>query len=167
MHTAQHLVNKCLTGNLAYGRTIILVTHHIGTCLPATSYLIELDKGTILHQGTIPELEERGLLMKVMGTQEEPCSDPVKQDQKAFNEADILEDGTVQQPQQRQLSDGKLIEAEFRAEGRVSVRSYATYIRAAGLFPWFLTVALLLVIRAINIGIQVKRDVLWYISCSS
>ncbi|KAF8808123.1 pleiotropic drug resistance ABC transporter [Phlegmacium glaucopus] len=154
MHTAQHLVSKCLIGDLARGRTIILVTHHIAMCLPAASYLLELEKGTILHQGTIPELEERGLLMKVMETEEEPFSNPPSQDQKTFNEADILEDGTVQR-QQRQLSDGKLVEAEARAEGRISARSYVTYIRAAGLFAWFLTIVLLFVIRAINIGNQV------------
>lgn len=159
MHTAQHLVSNCLTGDLARGRTIILVTHHIAVCLPATSYLLELDQGEILHKGTIPELEERGLLMKVIEAEEEPFSDSQTVDQKIFNEADILEDGTAQ-PQKRQLSDGKLIEAEARAEGRVSVRSYITYIRAAGLPAWFLTIVLLLSIRAINIGNQVSRTAL-------
>jgi ABC-type multidrug transport system ATPase subunit len=164
MHTAQHLVSKCLTGDLARGRTIILVTHHIAICLPTASYLLELDKGIILHQGTIPELEERGLLMKVMEIAEEPFFDPHSLDQKAFNEADILENGTVQLPK-RQVSDGKLIEAEARAEGRVSMRSYVTYIRAAGLPAWFLTIVLLLVIRAINIGNLVSRNslVLWFL----
>jgi len=159
MHTVQHLVNKCLTGDLARGRTIIVVTHHIAICLPAAFYLLELDKGTILQQGTIPELKERGLLIKVMKAEEEPFFDPPSQEPKTFNEADILEDGTVRH-QQRQLSDGKLIEAEARAEGRVSARSYITYIRAAGLFAWFLTIVLLLVIQAINVGNQVRRN--WF-----
>jgi hypothetical protein len=156
MHTAQHLVHKCLTGDLALGRTIILVTHHVTTCLPVASYLLEIENGTILHQGTIPELEERGLLVKVSEAQEEPFSDPQPLERKAFNEADILPDGTMQ-PEKRQLSDGKLIEVEARAEGRVSVRSYVTYIRAAGIPAWIFTIVLLLVIRAINIGNQVSR----------
>lgn len=159
MHTAQHLVHRCLTGDLARGRTIILVTHHITTCLPAASYLLEINKGTVLHQGTIPELKERGLLVKVLEAEEEPFSDPQPLDQKIFNEADILPDGTAQ-PQKRQLSDGKLIEVEARAEGRVSVRSYITYIRAAGLPAWFFTLVLMLVIRAINVGNQVSRNYL-------
>ena len=157
MHTAQHLVHKCLAGDLARGRTIILVTHHVSTCLPAASYLLEINEGTILHQGTIPELEERGLLVKVLEADEEPFSDPQPLDQKTFNEADILLDGTGQ-PEKRQLSDGKLIEVEARAEGRVSVRSYVTYLRTAGLPAWFFTIVLLLVIRAINIGNQVSRN---------
>jgi ABC-type multidrug transport system ATPase subunit len=156
MHTAQHLVHKCLIGDLARGRTIILVTHHITTCLPAASYLLEINKGTVLYQGTIPELEERGLLVKVLESVEDPFSDPQPLDQKTF-ETDILPDGTVQ-PQKRQLSDGKLIEVEARAEGRVSLRSYVTYIRAAGLPAWSLTIVLLLFIRAINVGNQVSRN---------
>ena len=156
MHTAQHLVHKCLTGDLARGRTIILVTHHVSTCLPAASYLVEINEGTILHQGTIPELEERGLLVKVLEAEEEPFYDPLPVDQKTFNEADILPDGTGQL--QKQFGDGKLIEVEARAEGRVSVRSYVTYIRAAGLSSWFFTIILLLVIQAINIGNQVSRN---------
>ena len=157
MHTAQHLVHKCLTGDLARGRTIILVTHHISICLPAASYLLEINEGTVLHQGTIPELEERGLLVKVLEAEEEPFSDPKPLDQKTFNDADTLSEGTVQ-PQERQLSDGKLIELEARAEGRVSVRSYVTYIRAVGLPAWILTIVLLLVIRAIDIGEQVDGN---------
>ena len=153
MHTAQHLVHKCLTGDLARGRTIILVTHHVSTCLPAASYLLEMDKGMVLHQGTILELEERGLLAKVLEAEEEPSSDPQPLDPKTFNDADILPD-TVQ-PQKQQVSDGKLIEVEGRAEGRVSFRSYVTYIRAAGLPAWILTFLLLLVVRAINLGNQV------------
>jgi ABC-type multidrug transport system ATPase subunit len=158
MHTAQHLVHKCLTGDLARGRTIILVTHHVSTCLPAASYLVEMNEGTILHQGTIPELEERGLLLKVLEAEEEPFSDPQPLEQKTFNEADNLPDGGTGQLQKRQLSDGKLIEVEARAEGRVSIRSYVTYIRAAGLPAWFFTIVLLLIIRGINIGNQVSRN---------
>ena len=169
MHTAQHLVHKCLTGDLARGRTIILVTHHVTTCLPAASYLLEINKGTVLHQGSIPELEERGLLAKVLESGEASFSDPQPLDQEtfnAFNEADILPDGTVQ-PQRRQLSDGKLIEVEARAEGRISVRSYVTYIRAAGLPAWIFTIVLLLVIRGINICNQVSRNYfLCYEPCS-
>jgi ABC-type multidrug transport system ATPase subunit len=157
MHTAQHLVHKCLTGDLARGRTIILVTHHVTTCLPVASYLLEIDKGTVLHQGTVHKLEERGLLVKVLEAEEQPFSDPQPLDQKILNEADILPDGTLQ-PQKRQSSDGKLIEVEARAEGRVSVRSYITYIRAAGLPAWIFTIVLMLVIRAINIGNQVNRN---------
>ncbi|KAF8167359.1 pleiotropic drug resistance ABC transporter [Crassisporium funariophilum] len=156
MHTAQHLVSRCLTGDLARGRTIILVTHHITLCLPAASYLLELEKGKILYQGTIPELGELGVLQNVIETEEEPFLEPQSPTQGVVNEADILLTGNGSiAPKCRQESNGKLIEAEARAEGRVSLRSYMTYIQAAGFFAWILTIAILLLIRAINIGTQV------------
>ncbi|KDR85730.1 hypothetical protein GALMADRAFT_84830 [Galerina marginata CBS 339.88] len=154
MHTAQHLVSNCLAGDLARGRTVILVTHHITLCLPVASYLLELDKGRILHQGTIPELEERGLLQAVIETEEEPFPQELQSPvQEMYNEVDSDED--VAPRQHRQSTDGKLVEAEARAEGRVSMRSYVTYIRAAGIFSWILTLAVTVLIRVINIGNQV------------
>ena len=107
MHTAQHLVHKCLTGDLARERTIILVTHHVSTCLPAASYLVEISEGRILHQGSISELEEQGLLVKVLETEEEPFSDPQSLEQKTLNEADILAAGGTGQPQTRQLGEDR------------------------------------------------------------
>ena len=43
MHTAQHLLRHALSGPLAKDRTIVLVTHHITLCLPAATYLLELN----------------------------------------------------------------------------------------------------------------------------
>jgi ABC-type multidrug transport system ATPase subunit len=155
MHTAQHLVSNCLSGDLARGRTIILVTHHITLCLPIAYYLLELEHGKIKHQGTIQELDERGLLLKVIESEEEPFLETQSSDQETLNEAD---DTAVKDPPLRshQPGDGKLIEVEARAEGRVSLRSYVTYIRAAGIYCWFLTLAIMVFIRAINIGNQVS-----------
>ena len=157
MHTAQHLVSNCLSGDLARGRTIILVTHHITLCLPIAYYLLELEHGKIKHQGTIRELDERGLLLKVIESEEEPFLETQSSDQETLNEAD---DTGVKDPpplrSHRQPGDGKLIEVEARAEGRVSLRSYVTYIRAAGIYCWFLTLAIMVFIRAINIGNQVS-----------
>ncbi|KAJ3517873.1 hypothetical protein NLJ89_g222 [Agrocybe chaxingu] len=155
MHTAQHLVRECLSGNLAHGRTIILVTHHITLCLPIASYLLELDKGQILHQGTIPELEERGLLRTVIEAEEELFPEPQSPViERVLNEADGV-GSRAPSPRPHRGGNGKLVEAETRAEGRVSLRSYLTYLRAAGTIPWILTLAVLLFIRAITLGNQV------------
>jgi len=157
MHTAQHLVSRCFSGDLARGRTIILVTHHITLCLPIAQYLLELEHGKIKHQGTIPELDERGLLLKVIESEEEPFLETQSSDQETLN--DEVDDTVIKHPPpglHRQPGDGKLIEVEARAEGRVSLRSYVTYIRAAGIYCWFLTLAIMMLIRAINIGNQVS-----------
>jgi len=156
MHTAQHLVSRCLSSDLARGRTIILVTHHVALCLPIAHYLLELEKGKIKHQGTIPELDERGLLLKVIELEEEPFLETQLSDQETLNEADLVAAEHHHPRPRRQPGNGKLIEVEARAEGRVSLRSYVTYIRAAGVYCWFLTLIIMVLVRAINIGNQVS-----------
>ncbi|KAF9469837.1 P-loop containing nucleoside triphosphate hydrolase protein [Collybia nuda] len=151
MHTAQHIVSKCLKGDLVRGRTVILITHHISLCLPMSSYLVELSHGEVLHQGTIEELQQFGLLQNVIAREDEPPIQ-VQDPQTPDNEADG--DG-VDVRVSKKLGSGKLVDAESRAEGRVSWRTYITYIRATGFFSWFLTVVLMLLIRFINIGNQV------------
>ncbi|KAK0481769.1 P-loop containing nucleoside triphosphate hydrolase protein [Armillaria novae-zelandiae] len=158
MHTAQHLVENCLSGSLVKGRTIILVTHHIGLCLPITSYIIELSHGKVLQQGSVQELEDRGVLHKVIDTEDQPFAsddDSEPSATTAVNEADQLTNDSESRKPQLKSGNGKLIQVEARAEGRVSSRTYLTYIRAAGIISWILTVSLMLLIRSINISNQV------------
>ncbi len=54
---------------------------------------------------------------------------------------------------------GKLIDEEARAEGRVSLRTYWTYIKAAGIVCWVFTFAFMVLIRFIQVGQQVGADV--------
>ncbi|KJA28401.1 hypothetical protein HYPSUDRAFT_62031 [Hypholoma sublateritium FD-334 SS-4] len=150
MHTAQHLVSNCFSGDLALGRTIVLVTHHISLCLPIASYLVELQKGTILYQGTIPELEEKGHLSHFIKTEDEPFPSPDSPPETLLDGDNKLAPPLRREP----ANDGKLVEAEARAEGRVSLRSYVTYIKASGIFAWSLTLAIMTLIRGINIGNQ-------------
>ena len=154
MHTAQHIVKNALSGPLASDRTIILVTHHISLCLPIASYLLELAGGRVIRHGTVQELQEKNLLQKIVETEDVPVEElkPEEAEKSLPNEADGAE---VVVPDKRQRSDGKLVEAEARAEGRVSMRSYMTYLRAAGFIASFLTILLLIQLRLINIGVQV------------
>lgn len=156
MHTALHLVQNCLSGKLAQGRTVILVTHHITLCLPVASYLVELDKGSISYHGTIPELQEQGVLHKVILADDETPLSPITQTNPRFNEVDSSPDVPKAQIPS---DDGKLIDAEARAEGRVSLRSYLTYVRAAGIVSWVLLLVLLVFIRLFSIADQVTIDV--------
>ncbi|KAJ7786610.1 pleiotropic drug resistance ABC transporter [Mycena metata] len=153
MHTATHIVQNCLTGPFARDRTIILVTHHISLCLPIAHYIVELNAGGVLRQGTIKSFEESGILQKVVETEDLGFQDqPEDVTAPVDNEADLsLEPAAVNKVR----SNGKLIEAEARAEGRVSWRTYMTYIRAAGISSWILTLFLMLLIRLINIGNQI------------
>ncbi|KAG7099723.1 hypothetical protein E1B28_001540 [Marasmius oreades] len=152
MHTAQHLVEKCFSGELIRGRTVILVTHHIGLCLPISSYLVELSHGVVIRQGPIDSFGHREL-QEVIETEDSPFAEEKKVESSSLpeNEAD---DGNTKGASNAGRSDGKLVEVEARAEGRVSLRTYVTYLRAAGVWTWVLTFFLMLTIRGINIGNQ-------------
>ena len=79
------------------------------------------------------------------------------QSQSSTTEVEVSEADLQEGTAKPSVADGKLIAAEARAEGRVSWRTYATYIRAAGISSWFLTVFLQLLIRFVTIGNQVSR----------
>ncbi|KAI0671861.1 P-loop containing nucleoside triphosphate hydrolase protein [Trametes maxima] len=155
LHTAQHIVTKALSGDLARDRTIILVTHHISLCLPIAAYLVELSTGAVIRQGLSSDLQERGELEPLVEAEDSTEQDPTESSSstEVENEADL---SVTVQERKTQVSDvsGKLIDEEARAEGRVSFRTYFTYIRAAGIIAWILTIALMLLIRLINVGFQ-------------
>lgn len=147
MHTSDHIVKKCITGRLAAGRTIILVTHHLSLCLPIASYFVELNDGKIIRRGPAQEFIDERLTQNdtTLNGKDDNKPEPVS------NEAD-LETGIkpVVKP-----GDGKLIEKEARPEGRISWRAYYTYIRAAGIICWILSLVLMVLLRGINILNQV------------
>lgn len=152
MHTAHHIVEHCLQGPLMRGRTVILVTHHISLCLRVASYIVELTNGTIIRGGLIRDLKASGELKTVIDAEDEPF----KEDEKS-QIAQVPGDELVSEIcNEVHVSSGKLVEAEHRAEGRVSLMTYITYIRAAGWFSWLLTLSLMLLIRAIAIASDVR-----------
>ena len=143
MHTARHLFDNCVSSSakLMQGRTVILVTHHVSLCLPGTSYLVELDKGRVVKEGSIEKLRALGVLEKVMEEEdkiamfahEHESSSPVDS-----GSGEMVENGDVVYS-----TPGKLIDEEARAEGRVSVYTYLLYVKAAGWSSWILTFLLL------------------------
>jgi ABC-type multidrug transport system ATPase subunit len=129
MHTARHIVEHCLQGELANNRTMILVTHHISLCLSTAAYVVELSAGKIVLQGSVKDLQASGQLKTVI--EEEDDYDEQAEEKEDirsedFNEADgVITDG--KRPPKTPKSDGRLIEAEHREEGRVSLKTYLTY----------------------------------------
>jgi len=171
MHTARHLVEKCLTGELMRGKTVILVTHHVSLCLSVASFLVEISGGRITKQGSVAELMAAGSLLEVLKEQDALVHEDEGTNVKGveLNEADAIADDSKTAgpltdevasnkviPSWR-LSDaqlGKLVEEEARAEGQVSLKTYLTYARAAGYWTWALTLFFMLALRFINIADQ-------------
>ncbi|KDQ09185.1 hypothetical protein BOTBODRAFT_179201 [Botryobasidium botryosum FD-172 SS1] len=156
MHTARHLVQQCFQGPLMKDRTIILVTHHVTLCLPATAFIVELANGAVLRQGSVNELEVQAELPRVIEAEEVHPQEESEEEMHppvtvAKNEADMPHRAASPT---KGPEVGKLVDAEARAEGRVSLSTYLTYIRAAGWPAWTLSFVFLVLIRAITIGNQ-------------
>lgn len=179
MHTARHIVQDCLGGPLMQNRTVVLVTHHVKLCLRLAEFLVEVDAGKILRAGRVAELAKSTIASILEERQGEIDEDKPAQG-KTIDETnladDISEDGPTRDRNNGSLPSstdvdasseneakatpkwrlstaeaGKFVDDETRAEGRVSWKTYKTYIRAAGYWTWGATFLLILSLRGINI----------------
>jgi ABC-type multidrug transport system fused ATPase/permease subunit len=61
-HTAKHIFEEALTGELMAGRTCILVSHNVSLTVPLASHVVVLGNGKIMAQGTPEQIMESGTL---------------------------------------------------------------------------------------------------------
>ena len=119
-------------------RTVVLATHHLSLCLPKASYLVKLANGQIVWQGDVNQ-NDHHLEQIALGGDARPLD---RDDPDSSWELDIATsrtDTVVDAEPHRGTMKGRLVEEEHRAFGRVSIRTYLTYIRAAGWIPWLIT----------------------------
>lgn len=66
-HVGRHIFENALMGEIAAGRTRILVTHHVALCLPRAEYAVRLSaRGTLEHAGLVNELKKSGSLEDII-----------------------------------------------------------------------------------------------------
>lgn len=70
-HVGRHIFENALTGELAQGRTRILVTHHVSLALPRTKYTVLLGDGGVEQCGFIADLERTGKLQEILEEKDE------------------------------------------------------------------------------------------------
>ncbi|CAG8827636.1 18660_t:CDS:2, partial [Racocetra persica] len=61
-HTAKHIFEQFLMGDLMKDRTRILVTHHVGLCLRGAAKVVVMKDGQISVEGSVEEILAKGLL---------------------------------------------------------------------------------------------------------
>lgn len=149
-HTADHLFNNCLRGELMEGRTVLLVSHHVQLCAPGASYIVALDNGRIQFQGDRQEFyasgvidglvqpgavpgqeEDEAKIAGAKGSVEAIAAAPSEASSTAASSAILIDSKSGQKKTPR-----KLVEEEKRAVGRINKDVWLTYIRAAG-GPWY------------------------------
>ncbi|KAJ3833329.1 hypothetical protein F5878DRAFT_646030 [Lentinula raphanica] len=111
VHTAKWIVEKCFTGDLMEGRTIILVTHNIAITRPIAGFVVAIRDGRIESQGTVLEALGHDFALAEEGRKE----------QQVIAKSDG--EGHAQPLAEVQKADGKLIVAEEIQEGHMYLTS--------------------------------------------
>lgn len=154
-HVGRQLFEDALTGELGRGRTRILVTHHVGLCLPRTDYAVLLGSGTVEHAGPIEQLQQGGVLDTVLQEEQEYeviQAKQVEEDVEAL--AEIRDDDTTLQKiltvvtersvktddsevdVQGKVQPKKFTEEERREKGSVKLGIWREYLSTSGGW-WF------------------------------
>ncbi|BGP12105.1 Transporter of the ATP-binding cassette (ABC) [Rhodosporidiobolus nylandii] len=142
-HTAQHLVERCLSGRLMKHRTCVLVTHAVDLCLPYASYVVALEDGAVVSAGP-PQSLTHSRLIELEKEQDEHAAShqPNDHDPAAGTIEAVLEGETgeevlqhEEEERKKRLEALKLVREETQSEGAVKKEVYFAYFRAFGGIP--------------------------------
>ena len=174
--TADHLYTRCLQGELAHGRTVILVSHHVQLCARGASYVVALDNGRLQFAGNRNEFLNSDIIKSLVQTIdggdkkeiEIAEAKPMAIDELAVVNSDISESSstiasTPSEKDVKQKVPRKLVEEEKRAIGRIGRDIWATYISACG--GGFYWICFVLVMVVASVSPVVENGWLRYVSC--
>ncbi|KAF7321911.1 ATP-binding cassette transporter [Mycena kentingensis (nom. inval.)] len=130
VHTARHIVEKCLKGDLLKNRTVILVTHNIALTSKIAGFVVSLGlDGRIRGQGSVSEvLAHDETLQKEMEKEEKELA-AVEKTEAAIS---AVEGGEEAVEKKEKSDKGKLIVAEEIAIGHVGWSAISLYLRGMG-----------------------------------
>lgn len=147
-----------------YKRTCILVTHNLALCVPRAKFVVVLENGKVVEQGTPDEVMASGalgdseLLKSSFKTSTDNSNAPSRvasqlalrnvnggavsagesSDEEALNAVDAV------------LKKPKKSNEETKGEGSVSWKVYSLYLRSMG--PWYFWVIVVIIFVAQQIG---------------
>ncbi|KAG7856359.1 hypothetical protein KL939_004011 [Ogataea angusta] len=141
-HTAVHIYEYCINGELMKGRTCILVSHNVSLTIKEADFVVMMDNGRIKAQGSVDELMQEGLLNEevvksVMQSRSASTANLAALDDNSQISSEAIAEGLakniakkIQKPQQSKKS--KLIEDETKSDGSVKPEIYYAYFRYFG-----------------------------------
>ena len=144
-HVGKEIYDNALLGELAEGRTRILVTHHVSLVLPRAKYAVRLgSRGTLEHAGPIEELRQTGGFQDILDseastvngadTETGASSQTTLQEQSANSVPAAVANET---PAPAKHTPKKLVEDEHREVGGIKKSVYVKYLNETGGFPFW------------------------------
>ena len=157
-HTAVHIYENCITGDLMKNRTCILVSHNVSLTIKDASYVVIMENGRVKNQGTVEKMLEQNAFddetttsvmqsrvassvnLADMATAVEPGENHTRllNSTAAALESGLSADQIDSEPVEDDVQidqSGKLIEEETKSDGTVSFDVYKSYFVAFG-GPW-------------------------------
>ncbi|BGP50526.1 Transporter of the ATP-binding cassette (ABC) [Rhodotorula kratochvilovae] len=136
-HTAQHLVEKCLTGSIMRHRTCVLVTHAVDLCLPYAGFVVTLDQGAVVSAGAPDTLSQSRILalekeQDAHARAEEAQASASTIEAIAEGETDLAVLQHQEEERKKRIDALKLIKDETQAQGSVKGEVYLLYAKALG-----------------------------------
>ncbi|PLB47488.1 P-loop containing nucleoside triphosphate hydrolase protein [Aspergillus steynii IBT 23096] len=122
VHTAKHVFEHALTGELAEGRTRVLVTHHVDLSFGKTDYVVQLEHGKVKYAGEIQDLHSSGDLVPLRTNKHQPSTVGNVTNGEAEN---LIMPGT----------EKKFVQEENRGQGATQWLLFRRYIEYSGDWP--------------------------------
>ena len=173
VHTAHHLFHKCLKGDLAHGRTIVLVSHHVQLYTDGAEYIVALDNGRTMFAGKPEDFKSSGAMAQLIQSGHAVSPDGVNKGRRhksfpfkpsASAEALNALPGAGEPPpdlkvKRSSLSEDvpspseskiprKLVEEEKRAVGHIGKDVWKAYFSSVGGVIYWITFAFSIVLAA-------------------
>ncbi|KAK6372827.1 hypothetical protein LTR64_004746 [Lithohypha guttulata] len=137
--TSEYIVTECFQGQLAQGRTIVLVTHRTDLCEPIADQIVVMSQGSATAGGRHAPA--------IASNRHTPSGASKAQLMPLAGETKLLKDA---------IPD-KFEEEEHRAHGDVKSRVYWEYLKAGSLSAWVFIILALSLARLVSISLN------WYL----
>lgn len=125
------------------GRTVILVSHHVQLCVKGADYIVALDNGRIIFEGSKDTFMKSEVIRTLTQTTQNDDQAGIEAEKEALEHAEeevisstkassSAATTAVPSIKQNKKPARKLVEEEKRAVGRIGRDIWETYIRACG-----------------------------------
>eukprot|EP00128_Syssomonas_multiformis_P009734 Colp12_sorted_trinity150504_noHs@29356 len=145
-HVGKHIFHNCIE-NMLRKKTRLLVSHHVGMCLPRSDHIVVVANNRIVEQGDYHTLKETGVEVKKIVAREgmdlshENVSEASMPSVAHLSERHVHEQ--IANTLKNAHTKNTLVEKEKKAEGHISLDVYLSYIHSAG--GWGITSVFLLI----------------------
>lgn len=151
--TSKHIITHCFQSSLMINRTVIIASHAVEALAPLADKAIFLDQGTVMWQGTGPELLTSSHMPHLQSEKRNHDQMPEQGPRDTLiNSAEVLpSDGTTQfDIKEAPLKTPRqLVKDEHQLKGAVKMHYWYDFFRTVGSWPFWMTAITLIMFSSV------------------